>query len=108
MPADNTGDREVDRALGAVLQGAGEELTAGEGALAVAIAEAAASDADPQVGLWPDDVDLALVAQPIHVELLAAAELAPALRRVLAVEEACLADKLRKVAERHPGVLGVG
>src|SRR4029077_18265492 len=90
MAIDGTGHRVAYCPLGGVLDGAGEELAAGKVALPVAVTKRSLSDRQAQIGVRAGDGDALLATQPVHVELLLAAPLAPALRRVLAVEEARL------------------
>src|SRR5262249_34442121 len=105
---DDAGNGEADVALGGVFDGTSKEFPAGEVTLAVAVAEGAVSDRESQIGVGTDDVDALPAAQPVHVELLPATKRAPARRGILIIQEACLIDELRKVAQRHVGILGVG
>src|SRR5690242_7662755 len=101
MAVRRAGDREADVALRRVLERAGEELPAGEVALAVAVAERAPGDGERQLRIRPDHAHALLAAQPVHVELLLPAQLAPALGRILAIEEARLVDELLELGQRH-------
>ena len=109
VAVDDAGNSEANVPFGGVLDGAGEELAAGEVALAVAVAEDAAAEstgADRCRGRRR--ARSCLSASQSTVELLLAAQLAPAFGGVFAVEEAGLVDELLEVVQRHLGVLRVG
>src|SRR5262249_17271067 len=70
---DCAGNGEANMPLRAIFVRTGEELSAGEIALAVAVAERTPGKVQAQIGIGAHDTGLALVAQPVHVELLARA-----------------------------------
>ena len=86
-PSRARGDREADRAVGRVLERAGEHLAARHVAPAVGVDPGAAVDAQAQVGAVRLDPDLARRAQPLDQLRLAVGQLAPGGDRVRTVEE---------------------
>ena len=52
-------------------------------------------------------MDVLLVGQPIHIELLALAKLPPARGGIVTIQETGVVDEFREVGQRHIGILGI-
>src|SRR6266498_233503 len=102
------GEREADLALRRRLERARVDLAVGHVVAPVGGLPAPAFDAEPEVGVWTADADLARLAERVgaSVELLAHA--VPVGHRVFgALDVAGAEDEVLVLLERHLGVLGV-
>jgi hypothetical protein len=95
-------------AIGAVLDGGGEDLAIGDIMPAGAIDEGAAGDAEGEIGAGRGDMHLLFTLEPVDDLILAGFDLVPIGDRVIGIRQDGVVDEILIIAQGHAGVLGIG